>query len=454
MGMGVGGQSSVESYGLDPRFEAVVATLLASSQLFWRRIGHRIDPEALAQAPAVLLARGAKAIGLESGDGPASSVIVMQRLRRWLDEGKVTQEAIEAAGQMLDDVEDAGIPSVEAVIAELAPVVRKRLRRQAVKDAATAYAGGEEADWGKVVALAEEASKLGEAEQTRGLTLDDTTAFDALEARKLLTYLPIGIPELDAFLDGGLQRRRLGISMGDPGAGKSMLLTHACATTVLGGLNAVKASLELPEDEEMSRLVANLTGLTTREVLNGHMGEARRRISEMRANLGRFFVRYFTPQTTTVADIKAWVTEIEQREGIEIHLVTIDPLDEIVFTGAGARDSTYTTQGKATKDLRNWIKESNKWSWATSHVKAGDSRRKIVGLNDVADSRWKVKTPDVVLGLSLGEQGKEILINVAKNRGGEGHSVVGPLPTGFANGMLVNVARGQAGGVPTNDVPF
>jgi replicative DNA helicase len=436
-----------EKYGLDPKFEAAVVALLASSQAFWRRLGHAIDPEALDQPAAVLVARAAKAVAAESGDGPASSLIVVQRLRRWHDEGKVTLEQVQAAGAMLDAAEDAGLPPVESAIVELAPVVRKRKRREVVKRAALAYAGGE--GWDEIAAEAEAASKIGVAEETSGLGLDDDSAFAAIRAYKSLTHLPTGVPELDSFLDGGIQRRRLGIVMGDTGHGKSTMLNQVCAHTLLGGMNAAYASLELPEDEALTNLVANLVGMPIKELLNGHMPEAQDRIGAMRARLGRFRVRHFTPTTTTVADIRAWVDAMEREQGIEVHLVVVDPLDEIVFAGAGSKDSTYTTQGKATKDLRNWIKESQKWCWATSHVKGGDRRRKVIGLDDVADSRWKVKTPDVVLSL-MKDADEQITFNVAKNRGGRSSALIGPLPSGFACGMIVPVARGPV----ENDEPF
>jgi hypothetical protein len=443
-------ERTVEKYGLDPKFERAVATLLAGSKTFWSRVGHEIDPEALDLEPARMVARAVRAVAADTGSGGCSTVLVLQRLRRWHTEGKVTHEQVVAVAEMFDAAEDAGLPDETSVATELVPVVRHRMQKDVVKKSIAAYSASDPEAWSDVMALAERATKVGELEHSDGLSLGEA-AFDALAQRRLMTFLPTGIAELDAFLDGGIQRQRLGVIMADPGAGKSMFLNHVCAETILGGLSAAYASLELPESEEMARLVSNLTGMETRAVLDGQMSKAQSLIASMYSQLGRFDVRYFTPAITTVADIKEWVAVVEKRNGKPIDLLVVDPIDELVFAGAGARDSTYTTQGRATKELRNYVKTRNLFCWGASHVKAGDSRRKVLTLNDVSDSRWKVKTPDVVISAMLGDQGNEVSFNVAKNRGGRGHSIVGPLPTGFAYGMMVNAARGPK---KEKDEPF
>jgi len=772
-------RAPVEKYGLAVAFERVVATLACSSRTFWKRIGYSIDPEALTHAPAVFALRAAKAIAAETGQGGVSTVVVVQRIHRLFTDGKLTHEQVVAVSEMFDAVEDAGAPDEEVVIAELAPVIRQRMKKDTIHRAVAAYGGNDTDAWDRVLRDAEAATKVGAMEESEGAALDDNV-FALLAERKLMTYLPTGIPELDAFLDGGIQRQRLGVIMADPGNGKchakgqgilladgrvkavenvrvgdrlaapagkvrrvlqtnrgrgemfeirpvkgkpwrvnrdyvltvvrsgsrqtaprdvsldeflgwpvsrrerfkllrsaadfrtrpvlpldpyflgvylgdgstrgtdiritttsvvvldcvavvandhglrlheypaggcsswgmsgrqgrknpvarkleglelrgcraeakfipesyktarraqrlellaglldtdgslnngcfdyvskskrlaedvafvarsvglaayvsksrkacqteavgiywrvgisgttsdvpcrivekqpgvrlqrkdvlhtgftvapvgvadyygftldgdgryllddftvthnSMFLGHVSAEACLNGLSAAYASAELPESEVLARLVSNLVGMETRAVLNGHMPEAQARYAAMRSRLGPFHVRYFTPGVATVGDIKGWVADTERISGRPIDLLVVDPIDEFVFAGAGAKDSTYTTQGRVTKEIRNYVKERHIVGWGASHVKAGDARRKVIGLNDASDSRWKVKTPDVVVSAMLGENGSEVVFNIAKNRGGKGHTLVGPLPTGFAYGMMVNVARGD-----------
>lgn len=433
------GNGKAEKYGLDPRFERAVAALACSRRTFYRRIGHAVIPEQLEQPAAVLLMQAAHAIKADTGQGPESSVVVLQRLRRWMQEGRVTLEQVRAACDLFDEADDFGLPDEDAVAKELTPVLRHQFEKEAVKAAVQTY-GAKDGDWSKVQALMNRASTVGIVEEAPGVDLG-LQAFGTIKEMRARDRLPTGIMELDAFLDGGAQRAGLSTVMADAGGGKSMFLSGVTAHGIWMGQNAAYVTTELPEGEILSRIIANLTSLPIHAIQNGSMEEAKARLMQMHAGLGLCVVKYFEPTITTVEQVVAWTREIEQRTGKPITLLVVDYGDRLTVADAGPRDTDYKVQGKVFERLRVHAQRNKLFAWTASQVTRGEARRKRIDLNDVADSKGKVRYSDLVISANVSEQQEEVSFYVAKHLTGRSRATVGPMPTEFALGRIAPVFR-------------
>lgn len=427
-----------EGYNLDPKFERVVVTLACTSASFFKRVGGDLRPDGFADEVCELAIRAALSVAKETGRGPQSSVVVLQRLRRWMGEGRVTLEQIRGVGAMFDEVEDAGLPEEDTVVAELAPVLRHLYEKEAARAAVETYS--KRGDWDQVVNLVDRARNVGITDRSPGVSLG-AAAFDEIVKMQNLNYLPTGILELDAFLDGGLCRGKLGMVIAEPGGGKSMFLDQVTAHAVYLGQNVCVATLELPESEHLARLTASLTCLPTKAVQNGQMGEARRRMLELDARLGKCVVKYFTPGVTAAEDIVRWKCETEQRIGQTVALLTVDYADKLTVPARSKYENEYKVMDRVYETLRIHAERTETWCWTASQSKRGDGRRKRIGLDDVADSMGKVRVADLVVTLNVTEQQEQVSFFVAKNRTGQAVRVIGPLPTDFALGRIAAVSR-------------
>ena len=146
-------------YNFDPAFEQQVVTLICARPRFWGRVGQELDPELFRSEPAKLAMRAARSIFDEAGHGPGSPALVIQRLRRWMADGKCSLEAIKKVAEVFDSAEDAGLLDDDEVIAELTPMLQERMRKDAVKIAIESY--GKKGDLSKAVALEEKALRIG-----------------------------------------------------------------------------------------------------------------------------------------------------------------------------------------------------------------------------------------------------------------------------------------------------
>jgi hypothetical protein len=240
---------------------------------------------------------------------------VLQRLRRWQHEGKVTHERVLACADALDAAEVAGLPDEEQAVAELAPVLQRRLHEEAVRDAMTEFAA--HGDMVRVRDKIDRAARIGVQ------TFDDSTtmglaSFADIRQLRYTERLSYGIFELDAKTDGGLWRGALGAFISGFGGGKSIALGHVTGSAFVDGYFVGVVTLELAKALWLARVKANITGVPTNMIISGE-GEALAmdKLEELvvdKACAGRLAITYMSPGATA-RDIARWVEAEEQKAG-------------------------------------------------------------------------------------------------------------------------------------------
>lgn len=425
-----------ETYGFDPAFERAVVALCCCRPRFFGRIGRELNAKMIVNPVSKLALEAVQAIGRDLGRGPSSSVLVIQRLRRWMEEGKVTIEQLRAVGGLLDDADDLGLPPEDETADEVAPLLKRRAQAEVVTLAINEYQ--KRGDFDRVVETLAKAQRVGSVDTSEGIRIG-TASFSEIERLRHLKRLPTGVPELDAEMSGGHARAALGVIVGGPGDGKSMMLSHIAANTLLEGMSVLYATLELPEAEVLARLKANLTGLPINSILDGSMEKAKSRIAELEARLGIGYVQEFTAHTTTVADLGEWMSRCEDTIGSGIDLLIVDYADRL---SAPAEKSEYQAMRVIYEDLRQLGVDRNCFNWTASQSSRQQKGSKRTDLNHVADSMHKVRIADLVITLNVKGDDSDLLeFYIAKHRTGRSRLIVGPLPTEFERGRIAPVLR-------------
>lgn len=429
---------SREPYPFNVAFEAALVTLLCSRPRLFGRLGREIEADLLSSKSATLAVQAAQAIAHDTGNGPDSLLTVLQRIRRWVYEGKHTIEELEAVSDLFDEAEDAGLPSEEQVVAEAAPILQRRLQAQATRTAIEEY--GRRGDMSKVIDLVARSARLGTVDTSVGLQMGDT-AFREIDRVRLMERLPVGILELDAGLDGGLQRGGLGIALGGPGDGKSMFLSHGAAHAMLRGLRVGYATLELPEVVVSARIFGNLVGVPVSEILAGRHDVARARWSELGVS-GSCVVKEFPASVTSVEDIQDWVRLVEDHQHAPLDLLIVDYVDKLANPRKDGRElGGYEGGRHNTEGLRLFAFEKKNWCWTASQSRRRDkgAKKHFLDLDDTADSMHKPRVADLVVSLNAQDGGATMTFFVAKHRTGRARFSVGPLPTEFELGRVAPV---------------
>lgn len=428
---------SREPFNFDPAFERSLVYALCSHPRTWARIGAEIDADCLASPAAKLAMQAAADIARHGeGTGPESTVVVMQRLRRWMSEGKVTFDQIGLVGDFFDAAEDAGVMSDEALLAEVSPIVKRRMQRESIESALSEYQ--RRGDPSLALARMEKAKHIGEQEDSIGVTVG-AGSFEHLERLKGIQRLKTGILELDDAMGGGFMRGTLLYYLAPPGGGKSMsLVQHACASARQGFRVGV-ATLELPVSIWLARVKACFTGIPIDAILEEPYGcGAIERLDELfgRPSMGCIKINTFTPKATTMGDLRTWVRDIEQEWGAPMDVLVVDYADKMRAKGISekAQDNTYQASGSVYEDLFIWARDEKRWCATASQSRRGDGKNKAtkkLDIDDTADSMGKPRSADYGISVNLRDQ-DQTEFHVFKNRLGRSGQSIGPLPTDFA----------------------
>ena len=426
-----------EPYGFHPTFEASVVWCAVTKPRFWIAIGRELEADAFDKQEAKWLMRAGAAVAEDTEKAPRSSAIVLQRLKRWVNEGKMKSDVALAAFDLLESVDEcAQIPEWEDILAELSPVVRRRAEQKAVRHAVDAY--GSNDDLLGAAELLRKASRIGVVPED-GVRMG-TAAL--AEARKLLSAdrMATGIMDLDMVMGGGLPRSCLGVAISSTGGGKSMFLSQTFSTALSQGCFALYATLELAESLVVARAMAAVTGVTIDKVIQGDE-KVTKRLKNAENRLGTGLVREFPAGSTTAEDIADWAEMCAEKEGRMPDLLVVDYADKLSSKGSS---SLYESAGRTYDALRNWAMKHSTWVWTASQATRGSGGKQRIDLDDTADSMHKVRVADVVISLTPleGPAGREIEILVCKNRSGDSRMSVGPLPATFAYGRLTTPAPG------------
>lgn len=431
--------ADVDPYPITSTFERQIVALACSRPRFYGRVAYALQPDAMPSELARLAIRAAHEIHADTGKGPERAGFVIQRMRRWQDAGRVTADQINAVDDYIAEAEDAGLPSDDAVAAELLPLLQRRLRNAALHIAATEHAKG--GDMKKVIELLSQADSLGITDSTIGVRLGGSS-FDVIASLRFLERLPTGISELDHTLGGGLPRGQLGFYMGGAGDGKSMALSQQAAHSTMAGLFVGYATYELAVPTVLARIKAAITGITIDAILAGS-DEAKAKIEAV--PLGPCIVKEFTPQVTPIEALFEWVKQCEEDIGRPMDLLICDYADKIALPKKyGEKDSgQYKGMEIIYESLRTFVAERKMWGWTASQgTRPSKDQKKKIDLEHVSDSMGKVRVADLVISLNVrGDEGEEMMLWIAKNRTGQSRRQIGPLPTDFACGLVAPLTR-------------
>ena len=423
-----------------PQFEQACLALCCSSPTFWARVGHALDHERMELKISELILMAVRLIVKDTGRGPRNGLLVLQRLQRFVAAGKLKSEAVEKVWELMEAADTAGLPDVEGAVQELLPAVKLAMRRDASWAALEERA--KQGDFQSVSRMLEHADKLGTADvrSTVELGLGVFTAIDQMETGG---RLPTGISDYDNRSGGGMQRGQLGVVLAESGAGKSMWLISQAATAVKLGLHVAVATLELSVVLQSARLMAHLTGVETKAILESSAGKqlAKSRWLQMEPHVGVMSVSEFPPHATSVRQLIEWLDEREQEKGRKVDVFVVDYGDKLQAPNV-QEGNEYLAMRYVFEGLRRDIahdRDCYVWTASQAARRKTKDRDRVLDLGDVADSMHKIRTADRVPTLKLDEDGL-LTIFQAKDRTGEARWSVGPLPEDFARGRVVALA--------------
>lgn len=437
-----------------PEFERALTYACCSDPRVWGLVGSHLNAASMNDPRASALLKACGEIARDTGEGPSSPTVVVQRLAAVRDEGRLKQASLDRICSLLDEVEDDDHPLARAdqLIAEAARVVRARKQAAIVQSIQVAHGKGEEISRFSTDISALET--IGRDSATGAVSLGGAGVWAAIDRLRRADRLPTGIAQIDDALRGGFFAKTLSVWGAKANHGKTAAMVHQCGFNWLLGKRVIYVPMEESVAATLIRFIAFITGCTMDEV-SGSEPRAKERLESMLRlpDVGALAVEYL-PQGSTVGQLRKLLDNVLKEHpefGGEWDAVFVDYPDKM--RGTGTERNTYEKMGTIYDGLRQIAVDAGKWVVCGSQLKDLDGK-KIPVVEDLRDSRLKGDICDACVMLWREEEDgdeEERKYHIAKNRGPGAGQVLGPIPTEFDRGRIAPVGAAdlleQDGGI-------
>jgi replicative DNA helicase len=243
--------------------------------------------------------------------------------------------------------------------------------------------------------------------------------------------IPTPWPHINEMLQGGLGSGDVGIIFGNPGGGKSWMLTALGAMPVSLGYTVAHYTLELSEGYMGRRYDATFTGLKVQE-----LGLHRQEVNEMIEKLkGKLIIKEFSMGKASISSIETHIQKMTDL-GNRPDLVIIDYVDLLKSKRKSIDrkdeiDDIYISTKALARDLKLPI-------WTVSQVNRAGAKDDVIEGDKAAGSYNKVMIADFAMSLSrkrLDKMNGTGRAHIMKNRyGGDGMTY--PVKINTENGNI------------------
>lgn len=365
-----------------------------------------------------------------------TSLVVLQEINRSVEAGKTQASKLGDCARLLEDAED--LPPVDsAYILELVlSGARKRAVFKALDEGLKLYTQGRFDDIRDSIV---KAVQIGAFDTSPGIQHESSLQqrTDDRRANKQPPRLGTGIGDLDDSIRGGLAAGELGVILGAPKFGKSMMLSNIAYHALGLGRRVVYYSLEMGERDLTDRLDACIANVVIDE-LPKKADYVHEYVDDWyQVHKGQLVIKQFPSYETKTRDLDGHLQLLRSEMSFEPDLIIIDSGD--LMGSSRDTESRYEELGSVYSELRGLAVKLSIPAWTASWAKRESLSKKTITMGDIAESFKKVAIADVgiaICGTEDERQDRLARLYVAFCRFAAGGHEVGPFKTGFARGRM------------------
>ncbi len=409
---------SAPTLGFDARFQALIVRVLFQDPIALSRVVHGLRPDHF-DVPACGFVFGAMRDHLADYGGPLTMPILLERLRRAVDEGDLGRTDIPAHVDLVSGLEKEALPGERTyVLEQVSDFIVFQSLRKALDESLTLMPKG---DWHEIRRLLARALDSGLKDLDLGLHYfrDARARLMGMHDESLLRVFPTGVAELDAHLHrGGLSAGEMGLILAPTNRGKSIALLSFARRALVSGARVVLYTLEMSAGAVASRADAAWTGLRMSE-LDEHAEDVALKLARLLETFGdALIIKQWPPHVATVAMIKAHLDQLTAT-GFRPDMVVIDYGD---LLKSQARYNERRHELASTfEQIRGLAVELDCPVWTATQANRNALKKEVVGLEDLSESFDKAMIADVVIALCQTQEEElmdppQMRLFLAKNR--------------------------------------
>lgn len=246
------------------------------------------------------------------------------------------------------------------------------------------------------------------------------------------------IPDLDRCLQGhGMGLGEFGVIIGPSGRGKSMLMCYLTKAAMVQQFKVLYITLQLTPQVIATRMDASFAGVSLSE-FDERIEEVGKKIEKAAVRFrDTLKIKFFPAMSLTVSMLKAYVLQ-ERRAGFDPNMLVIDYGDLMVGEGGIDTNGRYFESGSVFDELLGYGQKENIAIWTASQATRNASSKKLVTIEDVAESYKKAMAAPIVLSINRSPEEKKeekLRLYLAKNSFGIDDVVI-PIKSNFSKGQF------------------
>ena len=345
--------------------------------------------------------------------------VLLNELKKSTLAGQVKDSDVHSYMDVINDL-STPVNEQQYITAEVVRFCRRQEVRRAMIELAPLTDSQDDDVWSEIDSRIRAACSVGEQ------AVDVGTQFfidypERLHARMMGedgTVIPVGIPDLDDFLNGGLKAGQIGIWMGGTGTGKSIALPQCAKRAVVAGYKVVHYTLELNEEETAARYDASFSTVPIHELRDQttRVDDKLRFWQSMYGN--SLIIKEYPTGTATVNTLRQHLISLKSI-GFIPDLIVVD-YGDLLKPQTNYNDE-YADLGAIFKDLRGLAGEMKVPLWTATQINRSGISLEVADVDSIGDSFKKAQIADVIIAICATKEELEsniLRLFIAKNRNG------------------------------------
>lgn len=243
---------------------------------------------------------------------------------------------------------------------------------------------------------------------------------DSMEARihfQEASKVSTNLPELDKYLGGGLGAGELGIMLGAPNSGKSIMLTILGAGAVRLRKKVLHISMEMSDHKVALRYDMNLMRMSKQALKDRAIAEIQEQLLLIqRTHKSNLHIKQWPTRGATVGDIKAYI-EYMKTNKFSPDLLLVDYA--AIMKPTSQREGRHQEIEEVNEELRGLGGELMLPVWTVAQTNRTGVNKPVLTIEDLGESFAQSKVADVIPAICQTKKEydeKVMRLYLAKNR--------------------------------------
>ena len=234
--------------------------------------------------------------------------------------------------------------------------------------------------------------------------------------------LPFDIEMLNKITKGGVSKKTLNIFMAGTGVGKSLVMCHIAAASLLQNKNVLYITMEMSEEKIAERIDANLLNTVISDIEDIQQDVFHQRINKIKKKThGRLIIKEYPTGSAHAGHFRALLKELNVKKNFKPDVIFIDYLNICASSRlkASASSDSYGYAKSIAEELRGLGVEFNVPVFSATQTNRSGYGNSDADLTNTSESFGVPATSDLFVFLYTDEEldkAGQILVKQLKNR--------------------------------------